>query len=317
LYAKWADAYGRDGGSRLNYQSIGSSSGIKKIKERAVDFGASDVAMSAADLKKDRLICFPCVISGVVPVINLPGVKSGALHLTGQVLADIFARKIVKWNDPALAELNRGLALPKMAITLVVRQDGSGTTYNFTDYLSELSPAWKAGFGRNFTIAWTAEAVQAKGSAGVVATLKQTPGAISYVDYHYVLQDKLTYAKVRNRDGKFVAPAPAGFASALMNGSWNTMATFEEMLTDKPGAQSWPITMGTFIIIAQESRNPEKTIAALKFFTWGFIHGDAIAGGLDFVRLPEKVQGRIYGEMTKITGADGQPLDWSISALIN
>ncbi|MES2300179.1 MAG: phosphate ABC transporter substrate-binding protein PstS [Pseudomonadota bacterium] len=317
LYAKWAEAYAKSSGSKLNYQAVGSSGGIARIKERSIDFGASDVAMPAQDLKKEGLICFPSAISGVVPVINLPGVKNGELRLTGEVLADIFARKIVKWNDPQIAALNPSMTLPTLAITVVVRQDGSGTTYNFTDYLSQISPAWKQAYGRNFTIAWPTEASAVKGSSGVVSLLKQTRGAISYVDYHYVLQDKLNFAKLKNRDGKFVAPTAGAFDAALNNSSWKSQATFEEMLTNKPGAQSWPITMGTFVIVPQESRHPEKTIAALKFFTWGFMRGDALVDGADFVRLPEPVRARIFGEMTKITGGDGQALDWSIATLLD
>lgn len=312
LYAKWAELHARSADIKLSYQAVGSSGGIKQIKERAVDFGASDVALPLEDLKKEKLLCFPSAISGVVPTVNLPGIKSGELQLTGEVLADIFARKITKWNDPAIAAGNPGLALPKLAIVPVARQDGSGTTYNFTDYLSKVSPAWKNTFGRNFTINWPSEVTQVKGSGGVVTAVKQTSGAIGYVDYNYVLQDHLAYAKLKNRDGKFVAPNADGFASALHNSSWTSKATFEEMLTDKPGLHSWPITMGTFIIVPRATRHPEHTIATLKFFTWAFMKGDRIVSGMDFVQLPDRVQARIYNELTKIADLNGKPLQWSL-----
>lgn len=313
LYTKWADAYGRSVDATLNYQPIGSSAGIKKIKERAVDFGASDVALSADDLKKDKLICFPSAISGVVPVFNLPGVRAGELRLTGEVLAGIFASKITKWNDPAIAASNPGLALPKTAIVTVARQDGSGTTYNFSDYLSKVSPMWKDSFGRNFTIGWPHEIVQVKGSDGVVTAVKQTAGAIGYVDYNYVVQDKLAYVKLRNRDGNFVTPTAEGFSAALSNSTWKAKAGFEEMLTDKPGSHSWPITMGTFVIVPQAASNPQRMIATLKFFTWAFMHGDRIVTGMDFVQLPDRIQARIYNEMTRITDQNGTPLQWSFN----
>ena len=313
LYAKWAEAYGRGVDVKLDYQPVGSSGGIKKIKERAADFGASDVALSPDELKRDKLICFPSAISGVVPVFNLPGIKAGELHLTGDVLADIFARKVTKWNDPAIAASNPGLTLPKTAIVVVARQDGSGTTYNFSDYLSKVSPAWKDAFGRNFTLAWPNEVVQVKGSGGIVTAVKQSVGAIGYVDYNYVVQDKLAYVKLRNRDGKFVAPTGDGFASALNNSTWKAKASFEEMLTDKPGQYTWPITMGTFVIVPQATATPQRTIATLKFFTWAFLHGDGIVDRMDFVQLPDRVQARIYNEMTKITDQSGTPLQWSLN----
>ncbi|MGZ3157780.1 MAG: phosphate ABC transporter substrate-binding protein PstS [Burkholderiaceae bacterium] len=311
LYTKWAEHYSRTEGAKISYQSIGSSAGIKKIKERAIDFGASDVALSLEDLNREKLICFPSAISGVVPVVHIAGLKNGQLQLSGQILADIFMHKITKWNDPAIVALNPDIALPKAAIVTIVRQDGSGTTYNFTDYLSKVSPSWKAAFGKDFTIKWPAAAMQVKGSSGISALVKQTPGAIGYIDYNYVTQDQLTYAKLQNHDGKFVAPAPEGFASALQNSSWRTKATFEEMLTDKPGIASWPITMGTFIIVPVTAKDPEGMSATLKFFSWAFMHGDHIVNGIDFVRLPDRVQARIFKEMTKITDTQGKPLQWA------
>ena len=228
------------------------------------------------------------------------------------ILANIFMHKITKWNDPSIAALNPDITLPKTTIVTVVRQDGSGTTYNFTDYLSKISPSWKASFGRDFTIKWPNTAMQVKGSSGISALVKQTQGAIGYIDYNYVVQDQLTYTKLQNHAGKFVSPAPDGFASALQNSSWRTKATFEEMLTDKSGATSWPITMGTFILVPQTAKDPDGMSATLKFFSWAFMHGDHIVNGMDFVRLPDLVQARIFKEMVKITDAQGRPLRWSI-----
>ena len=312
IYTKWAERYAQKSGAKLNYQSVGSSAGIKQIKTRAADFGATDVALSNDELQKEKLICFPSAISGVVQVINLAGFKAGQLQLTGEVLAAIYAHRITHWNDPAILAVNPGATLPKMAIVPVARQDGSGTTYNFTDYLSKMSPAWGGEFGTNYTIKWPSETMQVKGSAAVATAVKQTAGAIGYVDYSYVVQDQLVYAKLKNREGKFVAPGAVGFASALEHSSWKTKASYEEMLIDKPGTSSWPITMGTFVVLPQVASNPEQTIAALKFFTWAFIKGDDIVSDTNFVRLPDRVQARIYKELTRITDKNGKPLQWSM-----
>lgn len=316
LYRQLATAYAQSGKVNLAYTASGSSDGIKQITARTVDFGASDVALSVDERKSLKLVCFPTAISGVVPVFNVPGVRKGQLQLTGDVLADIFARKIVRWNDDKLRALNPGLALPALAIGVIARQDGSGTTLNFTDYLSKSSADWKTAFGRNFTIAWPAGTTQVKGSAGVVAALKQTSGAIAYVDYQYAVQNSLSWAMLKNRDGKFVKPGPSGFSAALVNSAWLGKARYEEMLTDRPGVATWPITSGTFILIPQVSSNPDQTIAAVKFFTWGFIHGDEIVGKADFVRLPDVVQARVFGELSAITDAAGAPLKWSLSELM-
>lgn len=311
LYNKWADAYNKKTGASLDYQAVGSSTGIKQIKAKAVDFGASDVAMTVADLKQEKLIQFPSAISGVVPVVNLPGIKTGDLKLTGEALADIFARKISFWDDAALTTLNPSLRLPHRAITVIVRQDGSGTTYNFTDYLSKVSAGWKTGYGKNFTIKWHEELQQIKGSSAISAAIKKTPYAISYIDYNYVLQDKLDYAALKNRDGNFLAPSAAAFEAALNNSGWKTRGSFEEMLTDKPGATTWPIAMGTFVIMPQSAANPEKAVATMKFFTWSFMSGDHLVSSVDLVRLPDTIQARVFKEMTTVTDAAGKPLHWT------
>lgn len=316
LYALLAAGYAQTGKVNLAYSASGSSDGLKQIRGKTVDFGASDVALTPDERKAQKLVCFPTAISGVVPVVNLPGIRKDQLRLTGDVLADIFARKIVKWNDEKVRALNPGLALPDLAINVVARQDGSGTTLNFTDYLGKSSAGWLAAFGRNYTVAWPAGTRQAKGTSGVVDALRQTPGAITYVDYQYAVQGNLASVMLKNRDGRFVKPGASAFSTALVNSSWMTRASYEDMLTDRPGAASWPITSGTFVLVPQASSNPEKTIAAIKFFTWGFLHGDAVIGKTDYVRLPENVQARIFAELTAITDAGGAPLKWSLTDLI-
>lgn len=316
LYAALAGVYGKTQPVTLSYDSSGSTDGFKQIRGNAVDFGATDIALSADQRKAAKLLCFPTAISGVVPVVNLPGVKKGQLQLTGDVLAQLFSRKIVKWNDPKLKALNPSLNLPDLAVSVIVRQDGSGSTFNFTDYLSKVDPEWLGAYGRNFRVKWPDGVTQVKGSNGVVAALKQTSGAIGYVDYQHSQQNSLAHTTLKNREGKFVSPGRMSFSSALTNSAWMTRGAYEEMLTDRPGVSSWPITSSTFVLVPQVASNPEKTLTAVKFFTWGFIHGDAIVGKAEFVRLPDVVQGRIFGELTSITDAGGVPLKWSLSDVL-
>lgn len=307
LYTKWAQTYN----VKLNYQANGSAEGIKMIKARAVDFGASDIAPPPDEIKKDQLVVVPTAVSGVVPVLNLPKLKPGELQMSGEVLADIFAHKITQWNDPAIAALNPNLTLPKLPIITVARQDGSGTTYNFSDYLSTISSSWKSQYGKNFSIKWPAETQLAKGSADLAAMVKQTAGAIGYIDFKFVNQEKLNYVHLKNRDGKFVAPTNKGFESALNNSGWRNGGNFEEMLNNRPGVQTWPITAGTFIVLPLKSKNPARTIDMLKFFTQAMIKGDGIADSADFVPLPDAVQARVFRELLKISDESGKPLAWS------
>jgi phosphate transport system substrate-binding protein len=311
IYARLAAAYGQTSGVKLAYQPIGSSGGLKQIKARAVDFGASDVSPPARELDQENLLAFPSAISGVVPVVNLPGFKPGDLQLTAALVAGMYARTITQWNDPAIAAVNPGKSLPKLAIVPLARQDGSGTTYNLTDYLSKTVPSWKAAFGTNFSIKWAGDVVQVKGSSGMSEAVRNTAGAIGYIDYSYVPQDKLTYARLQNREGRFVAPAAESFTAALSSSGWKSRGAFEEMLTDQPGTASWPITMGTFVIIPRVARQPEATIRVLKFFSWTFLNGDKVVNSMDFVRLPDAVQARIFAELTKVKDGDGKPLQWS------
>ncbi|MBC3871336.1 phosphate ABC transporter substrate-binding protein PstS [Undibacterium oligocarboniphilum] len=312
LYQKWAEAYAKSTSDKIDYQAVGSSAGIKKIKEASIDFGASDVALPQAELKKSKLIQFPSAISGVVIITNLPGIKSGELHMNGELLAGIFSSRITQWNAAEIQALNPNLRLPSKPIEVIVRQDGSGTTYNFTDYLSKVDKAWQTAFGKNFTINWNQKLNQVKGSSTISATVKKTPYSISYIDYNYVVQDKLDAVQLQNRDGKFLMPSAEGFSTALANSSWKNQGNFEEMLTDKAGAKSWPITMGTFIILPQMTSQPEKTSATLKFFTWAFMNGDRFVNSVDFVRLPDALQARVFKEMTTVTDTANKPLNWRI-----
>lgn len=312
LYTKWSVHYPTSNGYKLTYQAVGSAAGVKQIEDHAVDFGTSDFAPSAAELRKNKLICFPIAITGVVPVFNLPGIKAGDLQLTGELLAGIYSHKIRTWNDPALVALNPSLAQVKFAITTIAIRSGSGTTYNFTDYLTKVSSSWRNDFGRNLTMQWPTETVLVNGSAEVVTAVKQTPGAIAYVDYSYVAQEKLSYVKLSNHDGRVVSPKAENFAAAVTGSSWKDGQSYDETLTNMPGLQSWPITMGTFVLIPQVSDQPERTIAALKFFTWIFMKGDALANDTDFVRVPDRVQAHVYGDLTKITDTKGQTLHWNM-----
>jgi phosphate transport system substrate-binding protein len=311
LYHMWATAYTQKTGTNVDYDAIGSSGGIKKIKERVIDFGASDVALSNEELLKNQMIQFPSAISGIVPVVNLPGIRSGELKLDGAILAGIFSHQITKWNDPAITALNPNLGLPKVAILVFARIDGSGSTFNFSDYLSRVSPVWKNTYGTNFLIKWPAEIQQIKGSSGIAAAVRQSAYSISYVDYNYVVQEKLTYVQLRNAEGNFVTPTPANFESALNHSAWKTQGNFNDMLTAKPGASSWPVTMGTFIIMPRVTTNNDKTIAALKFFSWGFMQGDRYVNNLDFVHLPDMIQAKIFSQMMTITDSHGNHLNWS------
>jgi len=316
LYSTLGKAYTAGGGSAVDYQPIGSPAGIAKMRQQAVSFVATDVAPAADTLDKEQLIAFPTAISGVAVVVNIPGVGSGDVRLTGDVLADIFARKITKWDDAALVALNPGVRLPSLPISVIVRSDASGTTFNFTDYLAAASADWRKTRGHAFKITWPADTVAAKSSDDVVKTVKDTRGAIGYIDFRYAVDNKLAVAKLRNHDGAFVAPSAAGFAMAVRNSGWTTQAKFEEPLTDKPGASTWPITAGTFVLVPRTAEAPEQTIAALKFFMWSFVHGEKLAQDASFARLPDRVQGRVFAEVTKIKDHDGQPLRWSLTSAL-
>lgn len=310
IYAAWADAFARAGGNPVEYASVGSSKGVAAIRARNVQFGASDVAPDKASLDKDGLVVVPTVVSGVVPFYNLPELKAHTLRLDADTLARIFMGKITRWNDPALVALNPGAPLPAADIRVVVRADGSGTTYNFTDYLSKVSPQWKTQYGAANSIKWFDGAIATPNSGGVVKAVQATPGAISYVDYTYALKDKLSGASMQNRAGLFVSPTIDSFRAALSASPWQSAGEFTQTLTDQPGAESWPITMGTFVLLPKVM-DEATGIATLRFFTHAFMHGDELAQRANFVRLPDVVQAKAYRALAAITSPSGTPIAYA------
>ena len=288
IYAKWADAYKKQTGIGLNYQSIGSGGGIKQIKARTVDFGASDMPLKPEELKDAGLTQFPTVMGGVVPVYNLPGIAAGQIKLTPKVLSEIFLDKIKKWNDPALTALNPGVALPDNAISVVHRSDGSGTTFIFTNYLSKVSPEWKSKVGENTSVQWPT-GVGGKGNEGVAQYVQRIKGSIGYVEYAYALQNKMTHAVLQNREGVFVSPTEASFKAAAANAKWDMNKGFYEILTDEPGKDSWPISGATFILMHKFQQEPARAKDVLTFFKWAYENGDKMAADLDYIPMPDAV----------------------------
>jgi len=288
IYAKWAEAYKAQTNNGMNYQSIGSGGGIKQIKAKTVDFGASDMPLKADDLDKNGLMQFPAIMGGVVPVVNVPGIGAGQIKLTGDVLADIFLGKIAKWNDPKLVALNKGVKLPDSAITVVHRSDGSGTTFIFTNYLMKVSKEWADKVGNNASVQWPA-GTGGKGNEGVAAFVKQIKGSIGYVEYAYALQNKMAFTQLKNKDGQFVSPDSATFQSAAAGANWEKAPGFYEILTDEPGKKSWPITGASFILMHKAQADGAKAKEVLKFFDWSFKNGGKMAESLDYVPMPDKV----------------------------
>src|SRR5215468_7598878 len=307
IYAKWAEAYAAKTGLKMNYQSIGSGGGIKQITAKTVDFGASDMPLKPADLDKDGLTQFPMVMGGVVPVINVPGIQPGQLKLDGKLLADIYLGKIAKWNDPAIAALNPGLKLPDLAIAPVYRSDGSGTTFIFTHYLSEVSPEWKEKIGENTSVQFPT-GIGGKGNEGVSAMASRTGGAIGYVEYAYAKQNKLTYTMLRNKDGQLVNPEIRTFQSAAANADWSKVQDFNLLLTNQPGKDSWPITGATFILMHKAQVKPETAREVINFFDWAYKNGGKLAEELDYVPMPENVVKLVEQNWQQIQGPDGKPV---------
>lgn len=308
IYAKWAEAYKAKTGIGLNYQSIGSGGGIKQIKSKTVDFGASDMPLAAKDLDEAGLVQFPMVMGGEAAVVNLNGINAGDLKLTGPVLADIYLKKITKWSDPAIAQLNPGVKLPDAAITVVHRSDGSGTTFIFTHYLSQVSPDWKAKVGENTSVEWPT-GVGAKGNEGVANYVKQIDGGIGYVEYAYALQNKLAWTQLQNAAGKFVKPEAAAFMAAAANADWAKAPGFNLLLTNQPGDASWPITGATFILMYKVQDKPEVAAEVLKFFDWAYRNGGKMAESLDYIPMPANVIQLAEQSWQKdIKSADGKPV---------
>jgi phosphate transport system substrate-binding protein len=288
IYAKWADAYKTKTGVGMNYQSIGSGGGIKQIQAKTVDFGASDKPLTADELKKANLMQFPAIMGGISLVVNLDNVKPGELKLTGPVVADIFLGKIKKWNDKAITDLNPTVKLADENITVVRRSDGSGTTFNFTDYLSKVSPEWKQKVGSETSVAWP-EGVGGKGNEGVSSYVQRIKGAIGYVEFAYALKNKMTYTALKNRDGNFVLPDDKTFQAAAAYADWKNAPGFYEILTNEPGKESWPITATSFILMQKVQDQPARAKEVLKFFDWAFKNGQASARELDYVPMPDNV----------------------------
>ena len=310
VYAKWAEAYKAKTGTGMNYQSIGSGGGIKQINAKTVDFGASDAPLKLEVLEKDGLVQFPTVMGGVVPVVNVDGIKPGDMKLTGKVLADIYLGKIKKWNDPAIVELNKSLKLPDSAITVVNRSDGSGTTFIFTNYLSKVSAEWKDKVGNAPSVAWPAPtAAGGKGNEGVASFVQRLKGSIGYVEYAYAKQNRMAYALLQNREGHFVAPVTKAFQSAAAGADWKNAPGFYEILTDEPGKDSWPITGATFILMHTTQDKPANAKEVMKFFDWAYANGDQLALGLDYIPMPDAVVALIHDEWKdKVKDASGKPI---------
>lgn len=307
IYAKWAEAYKKETGTGLNYQSIGSGGGIRQIKAKTVAFGATDAPLKGEDLTKDGLIQFPTVMGGVVPAVNIAGVEPGKLKLSGEIIAQIYMGDIKKWNDPKIVALNAGVTLPDANINPVYRSDGSGTTFVFTDYLSKVSADWKSKLGTNTAVQWPV-GIGGKGNEGVSASVKQVANSIGYVEYAYAKQNKLSHALVKNADGNFPAPEEKAFQAAAANANWSEQPGFGISLNNQKGAEAWPITSATFILVHAKPEKPEEVQAALKFFEWAYKSGDKLASDLDYVALPANVKDQVRSAWKGVTDNSGKPI---------
>jgi phosphate transport system substrate-binding protein len=288
IYSKWADAYKKETGNGLNYQSIGSGAGIKQIEAKTVTFGASDMPLKVEQLDKDGLVQWPMIMGAIVAVVNLEGVKAGDMVFDGPTLADIFLGKITKWDDPAIKKLNPSVKLPSEAISVVHRADGSGTTFNFTDYLSKVSADWKSKVGEGTAVEWPT-GVGAKGNEGVSGNISQAKNSIGYVEYAYAKQNKLTYTAMINKAGNKVEPTTETFQAAASNADWTHAPGYYVILTDQPGGKSWPITASTFILMHRDPADKAAAAEAIKFFKWSFQNGGKMAEELDYIPMPDNV----------------------------
>ncbi len=307
IYSKWAQMYNKETGFQLNYQSIGSGGGIQQIKNKTVTFGASDMPLEPKQLTASGLIQFPTVVGGDVPVVNLDGIGAGDLTLDGPTLANIFLGKITKWDDPAIKKLNPNAKLPSSAIVVVHRSDGSGTTFIFTNYLSKMSPDWKSNVGASTSVQWPV-GIGAKGNEGVSNNVTQAKGSIGYVEYAYALENKMASVKMINQAGKAVAPNSTSFQAAAGNADWAHSDQYYVILTDQPGADTWPIAGATFILMYKQPVDPAASAEALKFFDWAYSKGSKAAEELDYVPLPAAVIAQIEKTWQEIKGSDGKPV---------
>ena len=304
IYAKWAEAYKKAANVGLNYQSIGSSGGIRQIRAKTVTFGATDAPVSGAELDKDGMVQFPAIIGGTVPIINLDGFKPGELRITGEILAEVFMGNILKWNDAKLTALNPGKKLPDENITIVHRADGSGTTFNFTDYLSLVSKSWADKVGKGAAVKWpAASSVGGKGNEGVAANVARVKGAIGYVEYAYVKKNKLNFMQLRNRDGVYVSPDDKTFAAAAAGADWFSVPGMGLSIVDQKGAQSWPISTASFILMFKDPSDKAASQEVLKFFDWSFKNGKELALELDYVPLPDaltaQIRSKVWNQIAK------------------
>ena len=303
LYAKWADAYSKASGNHINYQSVGSGAGLKQIRSKTVDFGASDMPLKDDELAKDGLVQFPTVIGGVVPVVNIKGIQAGQIKLTGQLLGDIYLGKVAKWNDPALTALNPGVPLPDAAISVVRRADGSGTSFIFTNYLSKVNAEWKSKVGEGTAVNWPTGA-GGKGNEGVSSYVQRLPNSIGYVEYAYAKQNKMSHVLLKNAAGNFVAPDDLNFKAAAAGADWSK--SFYQVLTEQAGKDAWPLTGATFIMMHKAQDKPAQAAATLKFFDWAYTNGDKMAGELEYVALPDAVKVLVRKQWHDIKDASGK-----------
>ncbi|MFN5512253.1 MAG: phosphate ABC transporter substrate-binding protein PstS [Burkholderiales bacterium] len=304
IYAKWAEAYKKDTGNGLNYQSIGSSGGIRQIRAKTVTFGATDAPVKGEELDRDGMVQFPAIIGGTVPVINLDGFKPGELRVTGPVMAEMFLGTISKWNDPKLAALNPGKKLPDVAITVVHRADGSGTTFNWTDYLTVISKDWADKVGRGAAVKWPAPtSVGGKGNEGVAANVNRVKGAIGYVEYAYVKKNNMNFMQLQNAEGKYVSPDDLTFAAAAAGADWFSVPGMGVSMVNAKGANSWPVSTASFILMYKEPADKTASAEALKFFDWAFKNGKAMAAELDYVPLPdtltEAIRSKVWSQIKR------------------
>lgn len=307
IYSKWAAEYNKATGRKVNYQSVGSGAGIKQIDAKTVDFGASDMPLKDEELAKKDQMQFPTVIGGVVPVVNIPGIKPGELKLTGELLGDIYLGKIAKWNDAAIKALNPTLNLPDEQIAQVRRSDGSGTTFLFTNYLSKVNAEWKAKVGEGTAVNWPVGA-GGKGNEGVAAFVTRLPYSIGYVEYAYVKQNKMVFALLRNASGNYISPDDSAFKAAAVGADWNK--SFYQILTNQNGKDAWPISGATFILMHKVQDKPESASAVLKFFDWSFKNGDKVADDLDYVPMPAVVKDTIRKSWAQIKDASGRGISY-------
>lgn len=307
IYAKWAEAYKAATGIGLNYQSIGSGGGIRQIRAKTVDFGATDAPVKGEELTRDGMIQFPAVMGGLVPAINVAGIGQRGLKITGPLLAEIYMGTIKKWNDPKIVALNPGVTLPDATINVVYRSDGSGTTFVWTEYLSMVSPEWKSKIGTNTSVQWPV-GVGGRGNEGVSGTVRQIANSIGYVEYAYAKQNNLAYALVQNRAGNFPVPDDKTFQAAAAEAQWESMPGFGISLNDQPFPNAWPIVSATFILMYAKPADPARSQAALKFFDWAFTNGDKLALELEYVPLPEPVKAKVRASWKGIVDNTGKPI---------